>query len=105
MNHGTASWMVPPDHPAFAGHFPGAPIVPGVLLLDAAIHAVETACGRPLLPGRISAAKFLRPVGPGETLSIRYAVENSGAVRLELRSGAHLVASATCAPPADAAAS
>jgi len=105
MSHDIASWLVPPDHPAFAGHFPGAPVVPGVLLLDVAIHAVETACGRPLAPGRISAAKFLHPVGPGELLSIRYAVQDNGVVRLQLLSGTHQVASATFAPPSDAAAS
>ena len=29
------------EHPALAGHFPGAPILPGVLLLDEMVRAVE----------------------------------------------------------------
>ncbi len=37
--HSETTLRIAPDHPAFAGHFPGAPIVPGVVLLDAAVHA------------------------------------------------------------------
>ena len=38
-------WTVPPDHPAFVGHFPGTPILPGVMLLDTVLHAIATANG------------------------------------------------------------
>jgi 3-hydroxyacyl-[acyl-carrier-protein] dehydratase len=98
MMRGETTWIVPPDHPAFAGHFPGVPIVPGVVLLDEAIHAVEVACGQRLLPGHISTAKFLRPVGPGEALVIRYERVINGTVRIEILSGVHKVASGSFAP-------
>ncbi|MFC7543328.1 hypothetical protein ACFQU2_33000 [Siccirubricoccus deserti] len=56
---------VPAEHPALPGHFPGRPIVPGVLLLDAVLQAVaaaEPGRGRPSLVAR---AKFPAPVAPG----------------------------------------
>jgi 3-hydroxyacyl-[acyl-carrier-protein] dehydratase len=70
------------DHPVFAGHFPGRPIVPGVLLLDSAQQAVEKATG--LVVSGIAAVKFLSPSAPGETLTLEYQIDAS-AVRFEIR--------------------
>jgi 3-hydroxymyristoyl/3-hydroxydecanoyl-(acyl carrier protein) dehydratase len=68
------------DHPTAAGHFPGYPIIPGALLLDAVLVAIRgeaepRAC-------RIRAAKFLRPVRPGDRLRIEW-TEHDG--RTEFR--------------------
>lgn len=63
---------IPPDHPAFAGHFPGNPVVPGVVLLDLAQCAVEQALGRTV--SGLAVAKFHRPVRPGETVSLQIGV-------------------------------
>jgi 3-hydroxyacyl-[acyl-carrier-protein] dehydratase len=98
---------ITPDHPAFAGHFPGAPIVPGVVLLDAAVHAVMQSL-RPSTAGdgvqntcQISSAKFLSPVGPGETLTIFHATTASGSVRFDISSGSRKVATGMLVlPPA-----
>lgn len=82
------------DHPAFAGHFPGAPIVPGVVLLDAAVHALQQLMGR-AGACQIGAAKFLSPVGPGETLTITLDMTPTGGARFEITSAGRKVATGT----------
>ncbi|HEX5127249.1 MAG TPA: 3-hydroxylacyl-ACP dehydratase [Rhodocyclaceae bacterium] len=64
---------IPVDHPAFAGHFPQRPIVPGVVLLDAGILLVEAHCGRRVTG--LTSAKFLSPAGPGEALTIDFSID------------------------------
>ena len=62
-----SSWTVPADHPAFAGHFPSRPIVPGVVLLDHAIVLAGQLLGRPHEGGwQVAQAKFFVPVGPAQ---------------------------------------
>lgn len=81
---GRATFVIAADHPAFAGHFPGRPIVPGVVLLDCAIRAIESAEQISLLPGQIGAAKFLQPVGPGAELQVIYRTGTSGAWQIDI---------------------
>ena len=86
---------VPADHPAFAGHFPGQPILPGVVLLGWAARALERITGQPALPCTIATAKFLRPVGPGAVLTIRHSEQPQGVWRFEVLGAAGPVASGT----------
>ena len=74
--------VVPADHPAFAGHFPGAPVLPGVVLLAEAIEALRA---RPeLRPASVTAdavlqvdhVKWLAPVGPGDRLVLALAARD-----------------------------
>jgi 3-hydroxymyristoyl/3-hydroxydecanoyl-(acyl carrier protein) dehydratase len=56
-------------HPALPGHFPGNPIVPGVVLLDRIASAIERAHGARL--AAIAAVKFLAPLKPEEDAELR----------------------------------
>jgi 3-hydroxyacyl-[acyl-carrier-protein] dehydratase len=66
-----AEIMVDPSHPALPGHFPGAPVVPGVLVLERVIAAAEHGyeCGFTVRGVRV--AKFQAPLLPGETARAR----------------------------------
>ena len=70
---------VPFDHPSFAGHFPGRPILPGVLLLAEVMEALRGLGDQPATgPCEIASAKFLSPVLPGDELTITLQVSGSG---------------------------
>lgn len=61
-------WLViAADHPALPGHFPGQPIVPGVVLLDCLLALVEAERPGAAVAG-IPVAKFLKVARPGECL-------------------------------------
>ncbi|KAG8149580.1 AMP-binding protein [Burkholderia catarinensis] len=95
------AFTIPADHPALPGHFPGHPVVPGVVLLDHAIHAIGAALNRPLHAWRLGSAKFLSPVAPGEPLDLAFDAAASGAIRFTLRAGPREVATGVLsAPPA-----
>lgn len=90
-------WTVPEDHPAFAGHFPGTPILPGVVLLDAVLQAIA-ASGIALDACEIGAVKFLSPAGPGDELEIRHRPSAGGAIAFEVMAGGRRIASGSLNP-------
>lgn len=77
------------DHPALAGHFPGNPIVPGVVLLDEITDAVATELGADYTSGKMTlrSAKFLRPVRPGDKLQIELMPGAKNTVRFVCKVG------------------
>ncbi len=94
----TLTLTISPDHPALAGHFPGQPIVPGVLLLDETLRLLESREALALTRWRIGRAKFLKPVGPGETLLLAHEHLADGTVRFVVSSGGHAVAKGLLVP-------
>lgn len=60
-----APLCIAPSHPSLTGHFPGQPVVPGVVILDAVQQAIEAVAGA--LPAlSLPQVKFLQPLLPGE---------------------------------------
>ncbi len=80
---------IPADHPAFAGHFPGQPITPGVVLLDQAVLVIEAA--ESVRIKGIAMAKFLSPTLPGEPLWLT-TTRTAGAIRFEIGCGERKIA-------------
>lgn len=98
---GDVTLAIPPDHPAFAGHFPGHPVLPGVSLLALVLQALRQ---RPDLADKVSGtpridnAKFLAPVGPGARLKLSFKAQGHS-VAFEVKDGDTVVARGQLARP------
>jgi 3-hydroxyacyl-[acyl-carrier-protein] dehydratase len=76
------------NEPFFNGHFPGLPIMPGVLIVEAIAQAggalllteVEDRTDKVMVFTGIERAKFRRPVSPGDQLRIEVEVQGWRAV-------------------------
>jgi 3-hydroxyacyl-[acyl-carrier-protein] dehydratase len=95
---GAVTVTIAAEHPALAGHFPGAPILPGVLLLDEMVRAVEQDRSQPGTRWRIGAAKFVKPVRPGETLILEHEPLPNGSIRFHISSAGQPVAHGVLVP-------
>ena len=60
---------VPADHPSLVGHFPGNPVVPGVLMLELVAQAACAALGEVNITC-VRATKFTAPLLPEQQLDI-----------------------------------
>jgi acyl-CoA synthetase (AMP-forming)/AMP-acid ligase II len=81
------------DHAAFAGHFPGFPILPGAALLDVALHEIERARSIDLTQWSVASAKFLATVRPGDALTLEHSASGDASIRFVIRTATSAVAS------------
>jgi beta-hydroxyacyl-ACP dehydratase FabZ len=86
------------NEPFFQGHFPGAPVMPGVLVVEAmaqvgavyALNLIENRDQKLVLFSGIDKARFRRPVVPGDTLTITVTPVRVGSRVQRMRGEAHV---------------
>lgn len=80
-----ATKWLDPKLPFFADHFPGAPIMPGVLMVEAAAQAAgalwgsgdDTDAPRVRVLAKVQDFRFKKPVFPGQTLQLDITLEKN----------------------------
>ncbi|KUJ65260.1 hypothetical protein ACZ90_48785 [Streptomyces albus subsp. albus] len=79
----TARVFIGAEEPAFEGHYPGFPILPGVCLIECAHRTAMAAlppapAAGPARLAAVEAARFLDPVFPGESVTVELEWEPAG---------------------------
>ena len=80
-----ARFDIPVDHPCFPGHFPGQPILPGVLLLERVMSLAQASLGKPLNECTVYNVKFLAAVMPGDVLDVQLTSTNLNEYKFTVR--------------------
>ena len=80
------------DHPSLAGHFPGHPVVPGVVVLGEIMNAIRELANVKIEFVGMPSAKFMSPLSPGEPLMIRLEQQGDGTTEFTCTAGPRLIA-------------
>jgi 3-hydroxymyristoyl/3-hydroxydecanoyl-(acyl carrier protein) dehydratase len=72
---GEAVVRFPRSEPAFEGHFPHAPILPGVVLIDLAVEIASRVLKRPLRLAHLANVKFCSVVEPDQEVRFSFTAE------------------------------
>ena len=72
------NWVVPDDLPFFDGHFPEAPILPSVIILEASLELIGLFLEeKGIFLKEVKTAKFFAPITPGSKVAIKGFAKNS----------------------------
>lgn len=61
-----------PSHPSLAGHFPGNPIVPGVVFLGEVLEVIGLSLDKPCMLSKVPSVKFHSPLRPNEVVQLTF---------------------------------
>ena len=87
----SSTFTVSAEHPALHGHFPGAPVVPGVVVLDLVLRATSDWQRRTVSVSGLKQVKFHAPLLPDERADVALEMEGA-ALRFRVARGAQLIA-------------
>ena len=80
MAEHVAEGRIAADHPCLAGHFPGRPVVPAVVLLEFTLRAVAGALGRRVRLAAVPAVKFTNPLLPEQAFHVKLQVDEAARI-------------------------
>ncbi len=75
-----------PDHEVYQGHFPGRPVVPGVIQLQIIKELMEKDTGKNLFMGNIQRVKYLVPIIPTNTPQLVFTFTNNSTIENKIKS-------------------
>lgn len=88
-----AQWhAIPHEHPALPGHFPGHPVVPGVVLLGEVWDAVCRCMEQPPTCTGWPSVKFLSPLLPGERFRVEVEFTGSESAKFACKTAERTIA-------------
>jgi 3-hydroxyacyl-[acyl-carrier-protein] dehydratase len=74
----TCALQIDAEHAVFQGHFPGAPVLPGVVQLEMVKAVLSKAFGKSFALKEISTCKFLEVLNPAETPELTIHIQYKG---------------------------
>ena len=78
LEKAAARYCFPADFAGFEGHFPGDPLLPGVLGVTMALESAAALLGHEVRLDEVRRAKYFRRVRPGMTVALEVTAERSG---------------------------
>ena len=87
------SFTIDSAHPSLAGHFPGNPVVPGVVLLGEILERIGDSLGPSFMLAQVPSVKFHSPLRPNEPLQLTFEILTGPVVTFSCQVGSRLIAS------------
>lgn len=85
--------IIDPSHPSLAGHFPGNPIVPGVVILEEILKHIGESLDQSFKLSHVPSVKFHSPLRPNERLQLTFDVLPDHLVTFSCQVGSRQIAS------------